>query len=338
VALTGGRSERNNDFRYTEAIQAGYAQAEGQHFGFTWQAGLRGEWTHSTATLINEGSPVDRRYGQLFPSLSLDHPVTKTLGVNMAYSRRIDRPSYQDLNPSIQYLDPYTSQRGNSFLTPQFTNNYKAALTYNKQPFVILSYGRTTDAISLVTATEDSAIYSTTANLDYLNRYSATLNAPLNFAKMLTGYAGVNVVHNQYLSQYLGSTFRRGRTAATFYAQANVQLPHQWKLEASGFYQTALIDGLLNIRSFGSFNLGAQKSLLNDRATLRLTVNDVLFSNKQRGTVNYQDVNVAFLSYSESRQARVSFTYKIGNQQLKAARRRATGLDEERARVKSEKD
>ena len=77
---------------------------------------------------------------------------------------------------------------------------------------------------------------------------------------------------------------------------------------------------------------------MRERAKFRLTLNDALFSAKQRGTVRYQDLDVRFLSYGESRQLRASFSYKLGNAQMKAARKRATGLDEERGRVKSEKE
>ncbi|AII52593.1 outer membrane beta-barrel family protein [Hymenobacter sp. APR13] len=333
--LTGGAADRADRFGYTESIRAGYVQAEGTQLGVTWQAGLRGEYT------VAEGraaASIRRRYGQLFPSVSLDKPLTKVLGANLAYSRRIGRPSYQDLNPNLVYLDPYTSQRGNPLLTPQFTGTYKLALTYQKQPFFVLGYSRTRDAISLVTATEDSAIYSTSANLDNLRSYNATLNLPLTYRKLLTGYAGVTVFYNEYLSSYLGSTYRAGRTAATFYGQANVQLPQNVKLEASGFYQTAGINGLINFRGFGALNLGLQKTMWQDRATLRLGLNDVLFSNRQRGTVRYQDLDVQFRSYGESRQARLSLSWKLGNQQLQAARKRSTGLEEERGRVKTDKE
>ena len=338
VALSGGPVARNDDFSYSEGIRAGYAQAEGQALGFSWQGGLRGEWTDTRAISRAAGRTVERSYGQLFPSLSVDRAVYKAVGLNLAYSRRIDRPSYQDLNPSIVYLDPYTSQRGNPFLKPQFTNDYKLALTYQKQTFFILGYSRTQDAISLVTATEGSAVYSTTANLDHLERYSATVNVPLNLGKRMTGYAGVNVFHNQYLSQYLSSTYRNGRTAATFYAQSNTKLPHGFTFEVSGYYQTAGVNGLINFRGFGALNMGLQKTLLNERATFRLSLNDALFSAKQRGTVRYQDLDVRFLSYGESRQLRATFSYRLGNAQMKATRKRATGIDEERGRVKTDKE
>lgn len=338
VALSGGALVRNDDFSYTEGIRAGYVQAEGKVFGVSWQGGLRGEWTSTHAVARADGRTVERSYGQLFPSLSLDRAVYKSVGLSLAYSRRIDRPSYQDLNPSVVYLDPYTSQRGNPFLKPQFTNDYRLSLTYQKQPFLMLGYSRTQDAISLVTATEDSAVYSTTANLDHLERYSGTLNFPLNLGKRMTGYAGVNVFYNQYLSQYLGSTYRNGRTAATFYAQSNAKLPHGFTVEVSGYYQTAGVNGLVNFRGFGALNLGLQKTMLNERATFRLMLNDALFSARQRGTVRYQDLDVSFLSYGESRQLRASFSYRLGNAQMKAARKRATGLEEERGRVKMDKE
>jgi outer membrane receptor protein involved in Fe transport len=338
VALSGGPVARNDDFSYAEGIRAAYAQAEGTAWGVNWQGGLRGEWTNTRAISRADGHTVERSYGQLFPSLSVDRVVYKSVGLNLAYSRRIDRPSYQDLNPSIVYLDPYTSQRGNPFLKPQFTNDYKLALVYQKQPFLLLGYSSTQDAISLVTAMEDSAVYSTTANLDHLERYSGTLNFPLNLGKRMTGYAGVNVFYNQYLSQYLGSTYRNGRTAATFYAQSNVKLAQGLTVEVSGYYQTAGVNGLVNFRGFGALNLGLQKTFLNERATFRITLNDALFSARQRGTVRYQDLDVTFLSYGESRQLRASFSYKLGNAQMKAARKRATGLEEERGRVKMDKE
>ncbi|MBC6697015.1 outer membrane beta-barrel protein [Hymenobacter puniceus] len=333
--LTGGDAGRPDRFRYTESIRAGYVQGEGTQLGVTWQAGLRGEYTAAVGTAATS---IRRAYGQLFPSISIDKPVTKALGATMAYSRRIGRPSYQDLNPNLVYLDPYTSQRGTPLLRPQFTGSYKLSVTYQKQPFLVLGYSRTRNAISLVTATEDSAIYSTSANLDNLRSYNATLNLPITYRKLLTGYAGVTVFYNEYLSEYLGSTYRAGRTAATFYGQANVQLPQTIKLEASGFYQTAGLNGLIRFRGFGALNVGLQKTLWQDRATLRLGVNDVLFSNRQRGTVRYQDLDVQFQSFSESRQVRLSVSWKLGNQQLKAARKRMTGLEEERARVKTDKE
>jgi outer membrane receptor protein involved in Fe transport len=331
-------ASRSDHFRYQERIAAGYVNFERQVAGFQVQAGLRTEHTHSVATSVALDKTVSRDYWQLFPSVSLDKPLTKVLGANLSYSRRIDRPSYQDLNPSIVYIDPYSQQRGNPFLQPQLTNSYQAGLTYQKQPVLLLAYTRTTNAISQATAQQDSVLYRTSTNLGRLDNYSANLNFPISLGKRVSGYGGTIVYYNQYHSEYLGGQYDNGKLSATFYLQTKVALPQGVGLEVSGFFQTAGVNGLLNYRPFGALNLGLQKAFWHDQAQLRLAVSDALFTSKQRGTVHYQDLNVQFFNQTESQQVRLSFSYKFGNQALRAARKRTTGLDEERGRVKADKE
>jgi hypothetical protein len=223
-------------------------------------------------------------------------------------------------------------------LQPQFTNSYQAGLIYHKQPVLLLAYSRTTNAISLATAQQDSVLYQTTTNLGRLANYSATLNFPLSLGKRVSGYGGTILYYNQYNSEYLGGQYDNGQLSATFYLQTKVSLPQGVGLEVSGFWQTAGVNGLLNYRPFGALNLGLQKSFWHEQAQLRLAVSDAFFTSKQRGTVQYQGLDVRFFNQTESQQVRLSFTCKFGNQALRAARKRATGLDEERGRVKTDKE
>jgi len=329
---------RTDHFQYTEQLAAGYLSLDQQWAGVQVQAGLRGEHTHSVATSVARGRTVGRDYFQLFPSLALAKALTKKLGANLAYGRRIDRPGYQDLNPSIVYLDPYSQQQGNPFLKPQLTDAYSAALTYQQQPVLQLAYSRTTDPISLVTGQQDSVLYSTTTNLGRLNHYSATLNFPLNVSKLVSGYGGINLFYKQYQGQYLSGDYRQGQLSALAYLQTIVRLPRGVRLEVSGYYHSAGVNGLIAFRPFGSATVGLQKSAWHDQLQVRLVAADVFFTNKQQGTVRYQDLDIRFFTQSESRQVRLSLSYQFGNQKLRAARAHATSLDDERGRVKSDRD
>jgi outer membrane receptor protein involved in Fe transport len=329
---------RTDHFQYTEQLVAGYLSLDRQWAGVQVQAGLRGEHTHSVATSVALSRTVGRDYFQLFPSLSLSRALTKKLGTSLAYGRRIDRPGYQDLNPSIVYLDPYSQQQGNPFLRPQLTDSYSAALTYQQQPVLQLAYNRTTDPISLVTGQQDSVLYSTTTNLGRLSHYSATLNFPLNVGKLLSGYGGINLFYKQYQGEYLSGQYRQGQLSGLAYLQTTVRLPQGVRLEVSGFYHSAGVNGLIAFRPFGSATVGLQKSVWHDQLQVRLMAADVFFTNKQQGTVRYQDLDIRFFTQSESRQVRLSLSYNFGNQKLKAARARTTSLDDERGRVKSDRD
>ena len=71
------------------------------------------------------------------------------------------------------------------------------------------------------------------------------------------------------------------------------------------------------------------------KARISLNFNDLLFSQKTRGSIVYQDINVAFRQWGETRNVRLVFSYSFGNQKLKAVRNRNTGSDAEASRVKT---
>ena len=97
------------------------------------QAGLRAEHTHSIGNSITMNQRIERNYLNLFPTLFLSRKLDTNNVLNLSYSRRIDRPNYQNLNPFRFYLDPYTYQEGNPYLRPQFTNSFQLTHVYKSK-------------------------------------------------------------------------------------------------------------------------------------------------------------------------------------------------------------
>jgi iron complex outermembrane receptor protein len=75
---------------------------------------------------------VKRTYTDFFPSLFINQTLSAKHELGISYSRRIDRPNYDNLNPFTFYLDQYTYEQGNPFLKPQYTNAFELNYTYNK--------------------------------------------------------------------------------------------------------------------------------------------------------------------------------------------------------------
>src|SRR5690625_4900692 len=147
-----------NHFEYTENINAAYINLN-KKFKKGWglQLGLRGEQTISKGHQFTNDSIVKRNYLQLFPSVYVSKKLDKNNTLNASYSRRIDRPDYQDLNPFRYYIDPYTYNEGNPFLQPQLANSLKLAYSYKSLLTAALSYSNTSDVISQVLKQDDSA-------------------------------------------------------------------------------------------------------------------------------------------------------------------------------------
>ena len=328
---------RTNLYKYTENINAGYVNFSKSWKKTSLQAGLRAEQTNSkgdsrdvnNVTLINE-----RHYLSWFPSVFVNQELSDkhTLGLN--YSRRIDRPSYDDLNSFQQILNAYTYQQGNPNLKPQYTNSYELSYTYNKKYNATLGYSLTTDV--MVELPEQIGVNTliTRDNLAQQTNYSLNVNAPFTIAKWWS-------MNNNFTAFYLGfktNTTKLNLDNGQFAGNGNsintFILSKTVKAEGTFNYQSPLTYGLFHIRSQYSFDAGISKSFAEKRANLKFSVSDVFNTRKQNLTVRQGNLNFDVFQKNETRVARLTFTYNFGNSKIQS-RRHQSGADDEKSRVKS---
>lgn len=328
-------SGRSNRFRYREDIAAAYGNLRYQ--SDTWEAnfGLRFEDTRTEGYSVTLDSTNTRDFRQLFPSLSISTPLAGPLGLSVAYSYRIERPSYYSLNPFVTFLDPLTFERGNPFLRPELTHSGQVSLTYDKQPFFNLQYDLTNDVMAEVTEQNDATgeAFQTEVNLDRYVRYGGSLFFPLDFiAKPISGYAGVMVFYNDYDADYLGGRLDQDRWNLTGFLQVNCKLPADWKLEVTGWYQGAGVEAIMSYRPLYGVNAGLQKNFLDDKLELQISGEGII-QQFWRGEVRYQNQNFDIVSTWEAPIVNFRINYKFGNQFLKKGENRRSSADEERQRA-----
>ncbi|HNQ00170.1 MAG TPA: TonB-dependent receptor, partial [Bacteroidia bacterium] len=121
---------KTNHFNYTERINAGYLSWTGEFNKVGLQFGIRAEQTISKGDQITTNSVFKRNYLEWFPSAFFTYKFSEKYDVKLSYSRRIDRPAYQQLNPFKYFIDPYNFMQGNPFLQPQLTNSFEFAQTF----------------------------------------------------------------------------------------------------------------------------------------------------------------------------------------------------------------
>lgn len=96
--------DRTNSFTYNENVNAAYLNFSKQiKTKWSYQAGLRLEQTNSKGSLSSniqqKDNKVVRHYVNLFPSAGVTYNASQQHSFGLTYSKRIDRPNYQDLNP-----------------------------------------------------------------------------------------------------------------------------------------------------------------------------------------------------------------------------------------------
>lgn len=329
---------RTNQFKYTENINAGYANYNGQFNSKTkFQLGLRAEHTHAIGNSVTLNSIRDRNYLNIFPSVFVSRNLDSSNVLNLSYSYRIDRPNYQSLNPFEYYLDPYTFQKGNPNLRPQYTHSFQLVHVYKSFLNTTLAYSRVKDMIAdevPMLVPEKNQTYVTTENLDNQNYISLTISAPIPVKKWWNIQTNISAAYNHYQTFYRNAPFDMKIFTYNAFVNNTFTLPKNWTAEISGWYNSPAIYGLLSSKTQGAINLGLQKSLMDKKATIRLSVQDPFWTNKFRGTTKFEDIDLRVKSTWPSRQARITFTYRFGNQNVKT-RQRNTGSDDIQSRVKS---
>jgi len=326
---------RTNHFIYKETVTAAYVNLSRVYKKTQVQIGLRAENTHSIGNSLTTNQIVDRQYTDLFPSVFINHSLSDNHELGFSYSRRIDRPQYDNLNPFQYNLDQYTYEKGNPFLNPQYTNSFEVDYTYKHSINVSLNYSHTDDVITQIILPDNArkSTYQTTLNLNTQDVYNININVPYTFTKWWSGNANLNANYLVIKSKaLLGADLDAGAPAAQFRTTQSLQLSKTLRAEISTAYQSPQTYAVLKLKAQSWTDAGISQAMFNKKANLKFSVSDVFNSRKNAATSLYQSLDFAFHQKNETQVARLTFTYNFGNSKIKA-RQHQTGAESEKGRV-----
>jgi hypothetical protein len=329
---------RSNQFIYDENVNAAYTNLNKQFKNTSVQIGLRVEQTNSKGNLITTNTVVERGYWDFFPTLFVQQTLSKNNQLGFSYSRRIDRPSYDALNPFIYYLDQFTYSKGNPFLNPQYTNNFELSYTLLQKYMLSIGYSRVNDVIMevLLPDTAQKALYQTNANIAQNISYNANLNIPVQITKWWQANNNLNVFYLSFRAPDLaGNALKTGKTSFQFKTQQTFTIMSGFTAELSGSYESPLDYGTFSIRPRYSIDAGLSKALFNKKASLKLALSDVFNTYKTNLSSIYSGLTYEVRQKNESQVGRITFTYRFGKNEIKPARRRSTGTESEQGRMKN---
>ncbi len=324
---------RSNHFIYTEQVSAAYASYKNQFGKLGVQTGLRAEYSVTDGNSLTISNQVKRNYLDIFPTVFLSYSLSDQHQTGLSYSKRINRPNYQFLNPFSYFLDQYTYETGNPYLQPEYAHAIDVSYSFKHQYHLNAGYSFTNDAI-LETMTQDNetkAGYVSRDNLARQNVYYANFHIPVRIAKFWNTTTNINAFYMGFDGQLNNSELKQGQFAYNVRNNHNFTLLPTLTAEASLNYQSPLVYSIYHIKDQWGLDLGVSKSLMEKKGNIKLSVSDLFDTRNQRLSTRHSNLNVRINQKNETRVVRLSFTYSFGNMKNRVQQRESRS--EEKSRI-----
>ena len=340
---TGQDFVGNSDFQFERNILSGYVNYAKTMDKFTMQLGARLEsftvdgtfsrYIGNSFNTINETLVVDQEFFNVYPSAFFTYSPTEKNQWQISYSRRIDRPGIQQVNPIREWSTPLIVSVGNADLVPQFTNSYE--LNYTRQiKGGNLTFGtfyrKISDVISRIT-NPDPANPTVGQILTFTN-FSDTDAYGLEFSAnfKINNWWRVNSSMDFYSQEQLGNIDNTGTNPQQLSVQNNVfnarvsnsfKATKNLRFQLFAMYRGPQKDIQWDVEKMWMMNLGASWTVLDGKGTVNFRVNDIF-----RGmnfTFNSENPFVQNGKFQwESRTSFLGFNYRFGGGKNRAKSRR----------------
>jgi hypothetical protein len=316
----------SNHFLYDEKISAAYVSASRKFRRTSILAGLRVEHTDAKGYTVKDDFSNRWRYTSFFPSLSIDQEL-KQHKLNLSFSRRINRPTYADLNPVRWYTDQYFYYSGNPALVPELAWLLSAAFSLNRKYNFTATYGLRDNYMTkrLTMDSVASAVKSQTANFSNMQRLDLLFSAPFSAGDWsMQASAGVN--YSRYPFSQVGGKAIASRWAANLQLQQQLKLPAGFRLELAAYLYSRELWGIYLKDEMFYADAGIRKSFLKDNLTMQLSFTDFLRSYRLKGASLTNTTDYRYYDRPDAHRIGLSVRYHLGG---KLVPKRANNIEEQ---------
>lgn len=335
----------SNNYEYNEMINALYGTYSEKIGKFSYQVGLRGEYSKFDGLLVDSAFKFGYQYpaklknimDALFPSLFLTQELSETDQVQVNFSRRIRRPDFWQLNPFIEINDPLNLRQGNPQLQPEFINsfelnysksykngNFLGVLYWRNNPKDITQYSDTITAEQYDqlqnAAVDPNAILNTFVNANTTNRYGAEFTLQHKLGSNFDITPTVNLQYRTVKANFDNLNLSNqglnweGKLIMNYKIKTKTpSLANNLSFQVIGEYESARVIPQGKMLPQYGFDFALRKDFLkNNKATVTFGINDVL--NSKRWGVIYDTETFYQDSYRRwnVRNFRITFSYKFG--------------------------
>ncbi|PCJ91887.1 MAG: TonB-dependent receptor [Flavobacteriaceae bacterium] len=313
----------SDNFKYDESVLAGYVSILKNWEKWTLKAGTRGEYTDVKGTSLTLNVTNTQRYFELFPSAFVLYTPSDNHSFSFDYSRKLGRPRYDDLNPFRYFLYENDYTLGNPNLKSFFSHQFKLDYTLKGDYFFSIYYRDNGNNISTLSFQDNQNLNLQTLKQNVLE--SVSYGVDFTVSK--------SILNNWYVYSYTSlfyedETFLAVESNDAVYTNkvegVYFQLTNYLTFSKDGsftgnlgyYYFSDFISGTYVKGKSSNLSFGLRKTLWKNRASISLSIEDILGKENTEYTSKYLNQNNSFSPITEKQYIRFGFNYKFGNFKL----------------------
>ena len=307
-----------NGFLYKETVTAFYADVNRMFDFFYAKAGLRYEHTNDDGITL-EGLSVSNKYDHWFPFAEISYNPSDNHSFALSYSKRIDRPSMNDMNPTRVFRNTYTYTEGNDRLTPSVMDNLEFNYVFKGNFSFNLYYYHTSDAIQNLTQVVDDLFtkYSP-KNCLTINTFGTDASYNFSFGKFNL-YSSVSMFYvkaKSYVDELDDKDLRSLNTSFS------ANLSYRYKVlnfYANYYHVLPGIEESFHTGNIDCVGLGCKIDIIKNKLLLNIQAQDIFSGTKSNNRAEYKDYVFRNRINNDNTSFRVGLTYNFGKQKAKKA-------------------
>ncbi|KFC23980.1 TonB-dependent receptor domain-containing protein [Chryseobacterium sp. FH1] len=337
-----------NHFVYDENIYGAYLTLEKKlSEKFSGKVGARYEITNSLGTSDNSSNPayakIERNFNNFLPYLSLNYAINDKNNISYAFSSRMRRPSFWEINPVRNILTDDNYTQNDPFVKASSVYNQEMTYMFKNSYFLVVNHSFVKDQITQVPlqgivqyangqiGTKNELRYIRT-NFGDRHELSAMLGLQKSFFKQ---YWSTNFNIGIQYNKNKGSlsmdpttgdifpTYENNISSTSLLIQMNnnIRLDKKktWFLGVNGFYVDKQQIELGLLKDLMSLDLNLKK--IWNSWTFAVDVRDVLRTNVVEIEDYQANGNYNYIKNDQFRRGvMVSLTYNFGNNKVKKVR------------------
>lgn len=312
----------NFKYQYIEQLYSVYSNFGQQYKKIKYQVGARFESALQAPNLISKNESYSNQYYNFYPSAFLTYTINKASELNLSYSRRINRPTSENLNPFTSYADPYNLRKGNPALNPEFINSINFGYSFNTKKINVTAsvfYRQTTSVITRIkNFYEDGRTAVTYGNIDNSESFGpeiVLIYKPFTWMRNMISSNGNIIQYNDDTEGY------DWNNSGFFYTIKYAGTFDFWKktatLQINTQYNSPRITPQGKVQPRAGLDISADKSFKEGKWTVGFRVTDVFNTQEFNLEVSQPGSYQTSRFKQNTRRAYLNISYKFGKYDLK---------------------